>query len=216
MEIDRDGRVTGSLSGWGSGLARPEPGKLSFGGGGGNREDGGHRAWTYTWGRRARASRRSWWTSLASDQSQRRCRTAGIWRGAVGAHSRWTCRRRREAGRRSAIAGRPGAGTGGGVVSRPCIRSGTASCPLPSASPSSRDVILGYVFSAFSGAGLVLGSWALMAVIVGGTALSGAIVVEWIARHRLAGPTAAHAALLIGPLLGVAVGYLFQPRGGPV
>ena len=77
-------------------------------------------------------------------------------------------------------------------------------------------LILGYVFSAFSGAGFVLGSWALMTVVVGGTALFGAIVVEWIARHRLAGPKAAHLALLIGPLLGVAVGYLLQPRSGPV
>ena len=77
-------------------------------------------------------------------------------------------------------------------------------------------LILGYVFSAFSGAGLVLESWALMAMIVGVTALGGAIVVELIARHRLTGPTAAHLALIVGPLLGFAAGYLLQPRGGPV
>ena len=77
-------------------------------------------------------------------------------------------------------------------------------------------IILGYVFTAFSGTGFVLDYWALMAVIVGVTTLVGAIVVERIARHRLAGPTAAHLALIIGPLLAVAVGYLLQPRGGPV
>ena len=77
-------------------------------------------------------------------------------------------------------------------------------------------LILGYVFSAFSGAGFVLEYWALMAVIVGVTTLVGAIVVERIAHHRLTGQTAAHLALIIGPLLGLAAGYLLQPRGGPV
>jgi len=77
-------------------------------------------------------------------------------------------------------------------------------------------LIVGYIFSAFSGSGFVLEYWALMAVIVGVTALGGAILVERIARHRLTGPTAAHLALIIGPLLGLAVGYLLQPRGGPV
>jgi hypothetical protein len=77
-------------------------------------------------------------------------------------------------------------------------------------------LILGYVFSAFSGAGFVLESWALMALIVGITVLVGAIVVERIARQRLTGPIAAHLALIVGPLLGIAAGYLLQPRGGPV
>jgi len=77
-------------------------------------------------------------------------------------------------------------------------------------------VILGHVFSAFSGAGFVLEYWALMALIVGVTALVGAIIVDWIARHRVTGPTAAHLALTIGPLLGLAAGYLLQPVSGPV
>jgi hypothetical protein len=76
-------------------------------------------------------------------------------------------------------------------------------------------VILGYVFSAFSGSGFVLEYWALMALIVGVTALVGSIAVERIARQWLAGPTAAHVALIIGPLLGLVAGYLLQPTSGP-
>jgi hypothetical protein len=75
--------------------------------------------------------------------------------------------------------------------------------------------ILGYVFTAFAGAGFVLQYWALMAVIVGGTALGSAIVVERIALRRVTEPAAAHLALIVGPLLGLAAGYLMQPRGGP-
>jgi hypothetical protein len=75
--------------------------------------------------------------------------------------------------------------------------------------------IFGYAFSAVSGPGFVLEYWALMAVIVGGTVLGSAIVIERIARRRLTGPTAAHLALVIGPALGLAAGYLLQFRGGP-
>jgi len=77
-------------------------------------------------------------------------------------------------------------------------------------------VVFGYVFSAFSGSGLVPEYWALMAAIVGFTTPIGSIVVERIARVRSSGPTAAHLALIAGPLLGRAAGYLLQPRGGPV
>ena len=76
--------------------------------------------------------------------------------------------------------------------------------------------ILGYVLTALSGTGFVLDYWALMAVIVGITTLIGAIAVERIASHRLPGADAAHLALIVGPLIGLAVGFLFQPRGGPV
>ncbi len=77
-------------------------------------------------------------------------------------------------------------------------------------------VILGYVFTAFSGTGFVLDYWALVAVLVGVTTLVGAVGVERIARRRLTGPNAAHLALIVGPLLGLAAGYLLQPRSGPV
>src|ERR671912_1981174 len=76
-------------------------------------------------------------------------------------------------------------------------------------------VILGFVFSAFSVSGFVLEYWPLMSAIVGVTALVGAIAVERIARHRLPGRTAAHLALIAGPILGLVAGYLLQPRGGP-
>jgi hypothetical protein len=77
-------------------------------------------------------------------------------------------------------------------------------------------MILGYLFSAFSGAGFDFEVWALMAIIVGVTALGGAVLVERIARGRLSGPAAAHLALIVVPLFGLVAGYLLQPRGGPV
>ena len=58
--------------------------------------------------------------------------------------------------------------------------------------------------------------WALMVAFVSVTVLGGTIVVERFARPRFKGPTAAHLALIIGPLLGLAAGYLLQPSGGPV
>jgi uncharacterized membrane protein YfcA len=76
-------------------------------------------------------------------------------------------------------------------------------------------IILGYVFSAFSGAGFVLEYWALLAVIVGVIVLVGALITDRIARQRVTGPTAARLALIIGPVLGLAAGYLLQFRGGP-
>ena len=76
-------------------------------------------------------------------------------------------------------------------------------------------LVLGYVVTAFSGAGYVPQYWVLLAVIVGVTVLIGAILVERIARQRVTGPTAAHLALIFGPLLGVAAAYLLQPVGGP-
>ena len=60
--------------------------------------------------------------------------------------------------------------------------------PIGAVTAVVEGLILGYFFSAFSGAGLLLESWALMAMIVGVTALGGAIVVERIARHRLTRP----------------------------
>ena len=59
-------------------------------------------------------------------------------------------------------------------------------------------------------------SWALMALIVGVTALGAAIAVERVARHRLTQQTAAHLALIVGPILGLAAGDPLQPRSGPV
>lgn len=76
-------------------------------------------------------------------------------------------------------------------------------------------ILLGYLFSALSGAGFVLEYSVLLAVIVSVTVLVGAIVVDRIARQRSTGPTSAHLALIIGPLLGLAAGYLLQPVGGP-
>jgi FtsH-binding integral membrane protein len=87
--------------------------------------------------------------------------------------------------------------------------------PLAVAVALVEAVVLGYVFSAFSGSGFLFEYWALMAAVVGFTTLIGAIASERIARIRLPGPIAAHLALIIGPLLGLAAGYLLQPGGGP-
>ena len=57
-------------------------------------------------------------------------------------------------------------------------------------------LVVGYVFSAFSGAGFLPEYGAALAVIVGVTVLVGAVVVERIARQRLTGPAAAHLALI--------------------
>jgi len=78
-------------------------------------------------------------------------------------------------------------------------------------------LILGYVFSGvFAGAGLSAQYWALMAAIVGFGVLVGAIAVDRIARNWLSRSDVALAGLIVGPLIGLLIGYLCQPVGRPV
>ena len=55
-----------------------------------------------------------------------------------------------------------------------------------------------------------------MVAIVGFSVLVGAIAVDRTARNWLPRADAALAGLIVGPLIGLLIGYLCQPVGGPV
>jgi hypothetical protein len=78
-------------------------------------------------------------------------------------------------------------------------------------------IVLGYLFSGVMiGGGFSTQYWALSAVIIATSGFVGAIVIYAIGHRWLARSTAARAALVVGPLIGLAIGYLLQPVGGPV